>query len=196
VDPSHVMMASEDNEPAKLTEEMRAEINPESIDDMVKPLEPADIVSPETVQMEYEETESATEPEESDYIETAKTEEIKPDQKKITKPKRKISNYIDSEPKSLPKLHEELRKHSDSVRKTDTTIGDIQRKIKELDKRTSTKQHQIIRDLQTQVNELQRKIDRIERLSRSKSATSIKKTSSKKNKSKSKKSAKKKTRRR
>jgi hypothetical protein len=48
-----LLMASDDNEPAKLTEEMRAEINPESIDDMVKPLEPADIVSPETVQMEY-----------------------------------------------------------------------------------------------------------------------------------------------
>jgi chromosome segregation ATPase len=48
-----LLMASDDNEPAKLTEEMRAEINPESIDYMVKPLEPADIVSPETVQMEY-----------------------------------------------------------------------------------------------------------------------------------------------
>lgn len=32
------MMASDDNEPAKLTEDMRAEINPESIDDIVKPI--------------------------------------------------------------------------------------------------------------------------------------------------------------
>jgi hypothetical protein len=29
----HQLMALEDDEPAKLTEEMRAEINPESIDD-------------------------------------------------------------------------------------------------------------------------------------------------------------------
>jgi hypothetical protein len=122
-------MPSEDNGPAKLTEEMRAEINPESIDDMVKLLEPADIVSPETVQTEYEETESTTEPEESDYIETVGTREVAPKQEKITEPKERnpccVKHFLHS--------------NSESVRKNDTTIIDIQRKIKDL---------QIIMDLQ------------------------------------------------
>src|ERR1044071_1629338 len=157
---------------------MRAEINPESIDDMVKPI---GTVSQEIVQKEYEETESALEPEESEYIETVKVEEPKPKQKKITKPKRKTSDSIDSESKSLSKLHVELRKQSDSTKKTDMTIRDIQRRIKDLDRRTDIKRHQIIRNLQTQVKDLQRKMDKIERSSRSKSATSMKKTSAKKN---------------
>jgi GTP-binding protein EngB required for normal cell division len=78
-------------------------------------------------------------------------------------------------------LRGELREQSDSTKKTDMTIRDIQRRIKDLDKRTDIKRHQIIRNLQTQVKDLQRKIDKIERSSRSKSATSMKKTSTKKN---------------
>lgn len=180
-------MALEDDEPAKLTEEMRAEINPESIDDKVKPLESADIVSPETVQAEYQETESATEPEESEYIETAKAEELKHTEKKTTVPKRRRSSMGDTESKSLNKLEVEMRKQADLARRIDLTIRDIQRKIKDLDKRSNTKQHQVIRDLHSQVKQLRTKIDRIERLSRSKSAISIKKTSSKRNKKTSKK---------
>lgn len=177
-------MALEDNEPAKLTEEMRAEINPDSIDDMVEPIEPADVVSPETVQTEYEETESASEPEESDYIETAKAKALKPKakQKKITKPKRRSSS-INAESKSLTKLHGELRKQADSAKKSDLTIRDIQRKIKDLDKRTNTKHNQVIRDLQLQVKQLRTKIDRIEMSNRSRSVNSVKKKSNKKKKS-------------
>jgi hypothetical protein len=103
--------------------------------------------------------------------------------RKATKPDSKL----------ISNLHDKLRRFSDAGKKTDMTIRDVQRKIKDLDKRTNTKHHQIITDLQTQVKELQRKIDRIERSTTStKSMTSIKKTSSKKNKDKNKKSVKKK----
>lgn len=174
-------MALDEDEPAKLTEEMRTEINPESIDDMVKPI---GTVSQEIVQKEYEETESASEPEESEYIETAKPTQVK-------KAKKVRPSSANSESQSLTKLQGELRKYSDSARKTELTLRDIHKKIKDIDKRTDAKQHQILRDLQTQVKELRSKIDRIERLSRSKSPTSNKKT-----RSKNKKSTKKKSRRR
>ncbi|HEX9317882.1 MAG TPA: hypothetical protein VF884_03000 [Nitrososphaeraceae archaeon] len=96
---------NEDNEPAKLTEEMRSEVTKEEpVDDMVNPL---DTVSPENLQTEYEETKPNAEPEESTYIEIAKVEELKPAQKRIKKAKRKKSGSIESESKSLSKLHPE-----------------------------------------------------------------------------------------
>ncbi len=62
-------MASDDSEPAKLTEEMKSEgTEEEPIDNMVKPV---DTVSPEDVQTEYEEVKPV---EDTTYIETAKVE--------------------------------------------------------------------------------------------------------------------------
>lgn len=68
-----------------------------------------------------------------------------------------------------------MKKHSDLARITDLALKDIQRKIKDLNKRTDIKHHQVISDLQTQVKELQRKIDRIEKSSSSKAAISLRK---------------------
>lgn len=182
-------MTSDDNDSDNLTD---TEITVKHFDKILKP---ADTVSPKVVQPEYEETKSAAEPEETDYMETAKDEEVKSTEGKIRKPER--SSSVESESKSLSKLYGDLRKHSDSARKTDLTLKNIQRKIKDLDKSTNSKHRQVIRDLQAQVKELQRKVDRIERSNRStKSTISIKKTSGKKNKDKNKKVAKKKARRR
>ena len=123
------------------------------------------------------------------FEETAKFEEeveCEPlvSRRKITKKARKPDSKLISD------FDNRLKKYTDAGKKTDMTIKDIQLKIKDLTKRTTAKQHQIIRDLQTQVKELRSKIDRIEILSSSKSSTSTKKTSSK-----NKKSIKKKTRR-
>lgn len=122
------------------------------------------------------------------FEETPKLEEVEPEPlvstrqtttRKTKKPDSKLISDFDNR----------LKRYTDAGKKTDLTIRDIQRKIKDLDKRTSAKHHQVIRGLQVQVKQLQTKIDRIERSLRSKSASSIKKTRSKK-------SIKKKTRRR
>src|SRR5438093_6212190 len=118
-------MASDDSEPAKLTEEMRSEITEEDpVDNMVKPM---DTVSPEDVQTEYEEVKPV---EDTTYIETAKTEEVKQALGKIKNAKRNKSSIAESESKSLSKLHGELRKHSDARRKTDLAVKDIEKQLK------------------------------------------------------------------
>ncbi|MGG6460947.1 MAG: hypothetical protein ACM3JQ_05915 [Candidatus Eiseniibacteriota bacterium] len=161
--------------------------------------EPSEVTQEEPIeQVMTQETNDSGTAEYSDqeaFEETAKVEEeVEPEPsvskhkttRKATKPNSKLISDFDNK----------LKRYTDAGKKTDMTIRDIQKKIKDLDKRTSTKHQQIIQDLQTQVNDPRRKIDRIERSSRSRSNISIKKTSSKKNKDKSKKNAKKKTRRR
>jgi hypothetical protein len=124
------------------------------------------------------------------FEETAKLEEV---ERKPSISKRKtVKKAAKPDSKLISDLDKRLRRYTVAGKKTDMTIKDIQRKIKDVDKRTSTKHHQIVRDLQTQVKQLRTKIDKIERSLRSKSATSIKKTSNKRNK----KSTKQKTRRR
>ena len=124
------------------------------------------------------------------FEETAKfEEEVEPETsvskhkttRKATKPDSKLISDFDNR----------LKRYTDAGKKTEMTIRDIQRKIKDLDKRTSMKHNQVIRELRAQVKELRGKIDRIERLSRSKSATLTKKSNAK-----NKKGAKKKTRKR
>lgn len=145
-------MASDHNIPAKLTEEMRAEITDERFgDDMVKPLNTG---SQENVQAEYEETKPVVEPEEDIYIETAKAEEVKRAQAKIRKPKRKRLDSIDSESRSLSRLHGELRKHNAARKKTDLAVKDIERQLKAL----LLAHHSTIRDLKKQVAQIDRKI--------------------------------------
>lgn len=151
-----VIMSSDDNEPAKLNEEMRSEVTEEEpIDDLVKPL---DTVSPEVVQTEYEETEQSTEPEEIRYIETAKVQELEPTQEKIRKTKRKRSTSVESESKSLSKLHSELLKHGDARKKTDLAVKDIEKQLKAL----LLAHHSAIKDLKKQVSQMRAKMAKIE----------------------------------
>lgn len=175
-------MALDDNEPAKLTEKMRAEIaNEEPIDDMVKPMN--DVISPNNLEREYEDT--TTEPQETTYIETAKAEERKQAPEKTRKAKR---NESDKGEKSLSKLHSEIRKHSDAKRKTDMAIKDIEKQLKGL----LLAHHSTIRDLKKDIAKLRREVAAAE--SRKKATKTVtRKTNTKKSK---KKTSKKKSRKR
>jgi hypothetical protein len=166
-------MASEDNEPAKLTEEMRAVITNEHFEnDMLKS---AKAVS--------EESTPDIEPEEDTYIETAKPEAVKSAQAKIRKSKIKP---VESESQSLSKLHGELRKHSDARKKTDLAIKDIEKQLKSL----LLAHHSAIRDLTKQVNQMRSKLATLES-KKSAAKKKVNKTTSKKSKRISKKSIKK-----
>ncbi len=146
-------MASDDSEPAKLTEEMKSEgTEEEPIDNMVKPV---DTVSPEDVQTEYEEVKPV---EDTTYIETAKVERMRPVPERLRKTKRKRSNATESESKSLSKLHGELRKHSDARRKTDLAVKDVEKQLKAL----LLAHHAAIKDLKKQVNGMHRKLVTVE----------------------------------
>src|SRR6266508_2255894 len=146
-------MASDDSEPAKLTEEMKSEgTEEEPIDNMVKPV---DTVSPEDVQTEYEEVKPV---EDTTYIETAKVERMRPVPERLRKTKRKRSNATESESKSLSKLHGELRKHSDARRKTDLAVKDVEKQLKAL----LLAHHAAIKDLKKQVNVMNGKLAAIE----------------------------------
>jgi hypothetical protein len=63
----------------------------------------------------------------------------------------------------ISNLQVELKRYTDITNKTDLTIRDIQRKIKDLDKKSDIKYRQIVRGFQLQVKEMQRKIERIDR---------------------------------
>ncbi len=149
-------MSSDDNEPAKLTEEMKSEVTEEEpIYDLVKPV---NTVSPEVVQTEYEESKPHAEPVESTYIETAKVEELKPAQEKTRKSKRKGGSSAEIGSKSLSKLHSELRKHSDARKKTDLAVRDIEKQLKAL----LLANHSAIKDLKKQVTQIRTKLTTIE----------------------------------
>jgi hypothetical protein len=142
-------MALDDNEPAKLTEKMRTEIsNEEPIDDMVKPLN--DVISPDNLRQDYEESTSVPESQETRYIETAK-EERKQEPEKTSKGKKKESDITE---KSLSKLHSDLRTHSDARRKTDLAIKDIEKQLKGL----LLTHHSAIKDLKKEVAKLRREV--------------------------------------
>lgn len=171
-----------DNKPAKLTEEMRSEITEEEpIDDMVKP---ADTLSPEVVQTEYEETEQAAETEKDTYIETAKAEEVKSAQEKTGKPKRKPSASVES--KSLSKVHGELRRHMEARKKTDLAVQVIEKQLKAL----LLAHHSAIKDLTKQVSQMHAKLVAIESR-KSGAKKKVNKTTSKKSRRTNKRSIKK-----
>ena len=120
---------------------MREEITEEEpINDA---LNPEGIISPASVERDYEETTSAPEAEETTYIKTAKAEERKRALEKIGKTKR-------IESKSLSKLHNELRRHSDARKKTDLAVKDIEKQLKSL----LLAHHSAIRDLRKEVTQL------------------------------------------
>ena len=95
-----------------------------------------------------------------------------------------------SEPKSISRLHVELRKHSDARKKTDSAILDIRKELKDL----LLIHHATIKDLQKQMTQMRRKIVTIENSRKStklkisgKKTSSNKKSKKKTNKKKSKK---------
>ncbi|HEX9319484.1 MAG TPA: hypothetical protein VF884_11165 [Nitrososphaeraceae archaeon] len=109
--------------------------------------------------------------------EETKIQESKSRRKKAPKSEVAKKRPARTESEAKSKLESELRKHSDASKKTNQTIKDIQRQIKELNKKAETKHHQVVRDLQAQIRELQIKIDRIYRsIKSSKSKGSAKKT--------------------
>ncbi len=93
-----------------------------------------------------------------------------------------------TEPKSISRLHSELRKHSDARKKIDSAILDIRKELKDL----LLIRHATIKDLQKQMTQMHRKIVTIENSRKStKLKISGKKTSTGKKTSSNKKSKKK-----
>ena len=79
-----------------------------------------------------------------------------------------------TEPRSISRLHNELRKHSDARKKTDTAILDIRKELKDL----LLIHHSTIKDLQKQIIRMHKKIVIIENTRKSpKLKISAKKTS-------------------
>ena len=145
---------------------MRSEITePEPFEyTILKPAEP--IVEPDdeesTIELEPEQTTIEPEDEEETFEETMesadipKVQERKPQREKARKSKIMTSP---SEPKSISRLHVELRKHSDARKKTDSAILDIRKELKDL----LLIHHATIKDLQKQVSQMHRKIATIEK---------------------------------
>ena len=149
---THIVMTFQnienDDEPVRLTEEVRAEITEEGqIDSNVRNLEPeAPVVEPED-EAHFEETTD---------VETQRAQERKLPPEKTRKAKRKRQDSVES--RSLSKLHTELRKHSDARKKTDLAVKDIEKKLKGL----LLAHHSAIKDLQKQVAQMRRKFATIE----------------------------------
>jgi ribosomal protein S13 len=167
-------MATEidDNEPVpKLTTKLRSEIMPPEPFEytVLKPAEP--IVETENKE-ETDEEETFEETMES--VDIPKVQERKPQREKTRNSKIMTSP---SEPKSISRLHVELRKNSDARKKTDSAILDIRKELKDL----LLIHHATIKDLQKQMTQMRRKIVTIENSRKStKLKISGKKTSSNK----------------
>ncbi|MGB7676763.1 MAG: hypothetical protein WBL54_09595, partial [Nitrososphaeraceae archaeon] len=88
-------------------------------------------------------------------VDIPKVQERKPQREKARRSKIMTSP---SEPKSISRLHVELRKHSDARKKTDSAILDIRKELKDL----LLIHHATIKDLQKQMTQMRRKIVTIE----------------------------------
>jgi len=88
-------------------------------------------------------------------VDIPKVQVRKPQREKARKSKIMTSP---SEPKSISRLHVELRKHSDARKKTDSAILDIRKELKDL----LLIHHATIKDLQKQMTQMRRKIVTIE----------------------------------
>src|SRR6476619_745733 len=117
----------------------------------VRPIEPS-IESED--QQRFEETARFEE-----EIDTPKVEP-KSDQKqgRKSKVKRKSPTRGVTEDKSISKLHDELRKHSDARKKAEREILDIRKELKDV----LLAHHATIKDLQKQVAQMHRKIATID----------------------------------
>jgi ribosomal protein S13 len=190
------MAAEENGDEPKLTVKLRSEIiEPEPFEYTI--LKPAElIVEPDneesTIELEPEQITIEPEDEEERFeekmgsVDIPKVQERKPQREKARKSKIMTGP---SEPKSISRLHVELRKHSDARKKTDSAILDIRKELKDL----LLIHHSTIKDLQKQMTQMRRKIVTIEnsrkstklKISGKKTSTnkkSKKKTNKKKNK--------------
>jgi hypothetical protein len=159
-------MATEENgDEPKLTVKLRSEIiEPEPFEySILKPaeplIEPDDEESmiglePEQITIEPEDEEETFE-ETMESVDIPKVQERKPQREKARKSKIMTSP---SEPKSISRLHVELRKHSDARKKTDSAILDIRKELKDL----LLIHHATIKYLQKQMTQMRRKIVTIE----------------------------------
>ena len=191
------MAAEENADEPKLTVKLRSEIiEPEPFEySILKPaeplIEPDDEDSmiglePEQITIKPEDEEETFE-EKMESVDIPKVQERKPQREKARKSKIMTSP---SEPKSISRLHVELRKHSDARKKTDSAILDIRKELKDL----LLIHHATIKDLQKQMTQMRRKIVTIENSRKStklkisgKKTSSNKKSKKKTNKKKSKK---------
>ena len=189
------MAAEKNGDEPKLTVKLRSEITePEPFEyTILQPAEP--IVEPaeeeSTIDMEPEQITVEPEDEEETFEETMESADIPiVQERKLQREKARKSKVMKSptEPKSISRLHSELRKHSDARKKTDTAILDIRKELKDL----LLIHHATIKDLQKQMIQIHRKIVIIENTRKSpKLKISAKKTSTGKKTSSNKKSKKK-----
>src|SRR4029078_7531090 len=191
------MAAEENGDEPKLTVKLRSEIiEPEPFEyTILKPAEP--IVDPDdeesTTELEPEQITIEPENEEETFEETMKSVDIpKVQERKPQREKARKSKVMTSptEPKSISRLHVELRKHSDARKKTDSAILDIRKELKDL----LLIHYETIKDLQKQMTQMRRKIVTIDNSRKStklkisgKKTSSNKKSKKKTNKKKSKK---------
>jgi hypothetical protein len=178
------MAAEENGDEPKLTVKLRSEIiEPEPFEySILKPaeplIEPDDEESmiglePEQITIKPEDEEERLE-ETIESVDIPKVQERKPQREKARKSKVMTSP---TEPKSISRLHSELRKHSDARKKLDSAILDIRKELKDL----LLIHHATIKDLQKQMTQMHRKIVTIENSRKStKLKISGKKTSSNK----------------
>ena len=178
-------MATEENgDEPKLTVKLRSEIiEPEPFEySILKPAEP--LIEPDdeesTIGLEPEQITIEPEDEEETFEETMESVDIpKVQDRKPQREKARKSKVMTSptEPKSISRLHSELRKHSDARKKIDSAILDIRKELKDL----LLIHHATIKDLQKQMTQMHRKIVTIENSRKStKLKISGKKTSSNK----------------
>ena len=159
------MAAEENGDEPKLTVKLRSEIiEPEPFEyTILKSAEP--IVEPDdeesTIELEPEQITIEPEDEEETFEEKMESVDIpKVQERKAQREKARKSNILTSpsEPKSISRLHVELRKHSDARKKTDSAILDIRKELKDL----LLIHHSTIRDLQKQMIQMHKKIVTIE----------------------------------
>ena len=178
-------MATEENgDEPKLTVKLRSEIiEPEPFEySILKPAEPIVGLDEEESTIELEPEQITLEPEDEEETFEEKMESVdipKVQDRKPQREKARISKIMTSptEPKSISRLHSELRKHSDARKKIDSAILDIRKELKDL----LLIHHATIKDLQKQMTQMHRKIVTIENSRKStKLKISGKKTSSNK----------------
>jgi hypothetical protein len=188
------MAAGENGDEPKLTVKLRSEIiEPEPFEySILKPAEP--LIEPDDeesmIGLEPEQITIKPEDEEETFEETMESVDIPKVQERKPQREKARSKVMTSptEPKSISRLHSELRKHSDARKKIDSAILDIQKELKDL----LLIHHATIKDLQKQVTQMHRKIVTIENSRKSrKLKISGKKTSTGKKTSSNKKSKKK-----
>ena len=134
------------------------------------------MLEPEQITIEPEDEEETFE-EKMESVDIPKVQERKPQREKARKSKVMTSP---TEPKSISRLHSELRKHSDARKKTDSAILDIRKELKDL----LLIHHATIKDLQKQMTQMRRKIVTIENSRKSTKLKIFGKKTSSNNKSK------------